>query len=53
MTESFIAIAAGAAVGGVFALIGVTAPAPPTLAGLLGIAGITAGYALVSSLLGR
>lgn len=53
MIYILIAFGGGLAVGGVFALIGATAPAPPNAAGLMGVVGITAGYALARALLGR
>jgi XapX domain-containing protein len=47
-----IGLVTGALVGAVFALAGAQAPAPPTAAGVVGVAGIAAGYALVRWLKG-
>ncbi|GAF64354.1 XapX domain-containing protein [Alkalihalobacillus trypoxylicola] len=44
MTEVFLALLAGLIVGIVFAWIKLPIPAPPTLAGIMGIIGIFIGY---------
>lgn len=44
--EQLLAILAGFIVGIVFSAIRLPIPAPPTLSGLLGIAGIYLGYVL-------
>jgi XapX domain-containing protein len=46
--HELLAIVAGAAVGVLFALMRLPIPAPPTIAGVLGIVGIFAGYWLVT-----
>lgn len=38
---------AGLVVGGVFGIAGLPVPAPPTVAGIIGIIGLAVGYALV------
>jgi XapX domain-containing protein len=52
MGEIIIALVTGGIVGAVFAIVGSTVPAPPNIAGLMGVVGITAGYAIVSSIKG-
>ena len=47
---SLIALLTGLVAGGVFAFFGVPIPAPPELAGILGIIGIFLGYQLVGYL---
>jgi len=44
--EWFFALVTGAVVGFAFAKLKLPVPAPPTLAGVLGIIGITFGYVL-------
>lgn len=46
-----MALATGFAVGAVFALLRVPVPAPPTLAGVLGILGLFLGYQFVKAFL--
>ncbi|BAB07525.1 XapX domain-containing protein [Halalkalibacterium halodurans] len=46
MQELLLAFVAGLAVGFLFALIKLPIPAPPALAGILGIVGIYVGYKL-------
>jgi len=46
----FVALLTGAIAGGVFGLVGVPIPAPPNLAGVLGIVGIFVGYRAVEYL---
>lgn len=46
------ALALGTAIGAVFALARQPVPAPPTLAGIMGIVGLWAGYSLLARLLG-
>lgn len=43
----FLAVATGVLAGAFFRLLGVPIPAPPNLAGVLGIVGIYLGYKLV------
>ena len=43
---------AGLGVGFIFAIMRLPIPAPPTLAGVLGIVGITVGYFLASKVIG-
>lgn len=50
--HELLAIVAGAALGFAFAIMKLPIPAPPTLAGVLGIVGITAGYYLASKVIG-
>jgi XapX domain-containing protein len=45
-------LAAGAACGVVFSLAGLPIPAPPVLAGVVGIIGVFAGYVFVQRLRG-
>lgn len=44
MQEIILALIAGAIVGFVFALIKLPIPAPPALAGVMGIVGVFLGY---------
>ncbi|MBM7095544.1 MULTISPECIES: XapX domain-containing protein [Alteribacter] len=48
MQEIFMALIAGLVVGFVFALIKLPIPAPPAIAGIVGIFGIYLGYKLFS-----
>jgi len=49
MNTTFVVLAtlAGITVGGLFAFFRIPVPAPPSLAGVMGIVGIWAGYRLV------
>ena len=49
MNSTFVVLAslAGLVVGGFFAFFRIPVPAPPTIAGVMGIVGIWAGYQLV------
>jgi XapX domain-containing protein len=49
MNTTFVLLAtlAGLTVGGFFAFLRIPVPAPPSLAGVMGIVGIWAGYQLV------
>jgi XapX domain-containing protein len=47
-----LSLIAGAALGFVFAIMRLPIPAPPTLAGVLGIVGITAGYFIAGKVFG-
>jgi len=49
MKEIIYSTLAGISVGALFAFLKVPAPAPPTLAGLMGIVGIFLGYILISN----
>lgn len=51
MRDLVVSLAVGAAVGMVFAVMRLPVPAPPTLAGVVGILGIFIGYRLVRWLL--
>lgn len=51
MTEA-MALVAGGVLGFLFAIMRLPIPAPPTLAGVLGIVGITVGYFIAGKLLG-
>lgn len=48
MKEIVLALLAGGAVGVLFSKVGLPVPAPPNLAGLMGIAGIMFGYILAN-----
>ena len=52
MIEVIKAIFTGASVGVIFALIGLPVPAPAVLAGVAGVFGLWAGYALVEFMRG-
>ncbi|MBO8142487.1 MAG: DUF1427 family protein [Firmicutes bacterium] len=52
MKELFAPLATGMIVGGVFALLKLPIPAPPTLSGVAGILGILFGYQLMHRFLG-
>ena len=52
MIDVLIATAVGMLVGGTFALFGAQVPAPPNIAGVMGVVGITLGYMLVANLKG-
>jgi len=49
MTE-WLALGSGVLAGAIFAFIKLPIPAPPSLAGLLGVVGITVGYMIVTKL---
>ncbi|WP_353893205.1 XapX domain-containing protein [Proteinivorax hydrogeniformans] len=44
MSQALIAVVAGTLVGFLFSKVNLPVPAPPNLAGLMGIAGIMIGY---------
>lgn len=48
MKDTILSFATGGVCGVVFALLKLPVPAPPVLAGIMGIVGLWAGYALVS-----
>lgn len=50
MMKALMALGTGAAAGGVFAVLDLPVPAPPTIAGLMGIAGLFMGYVVVNGL---
>lgn len=52
MTAALLALLAGAVAGALFAVVRLPVPAPPTIAGLLGIVGLWAGYSLVHAFIG-
>jgi XapX domain-containing protein len=51
MQEFFMAILTGFICGAVFALVKLPVPAPPVLAGVAGIFGLWAGYAILEKVL--
>ena len=51
MKEIFMTTLVGAVVGGVFSAFKLPIPAPPVFAGLMGIVGLWAGYAIVTKVL--
>jgi hypothetical protein len=48
--EIVISLISGLLVGGFFGAVGAAVPAPPNVAGVLGIVGITLGYAFMNFL---
>lgn len=48
----FQALAIGTLIGVIFALCKLPIPAPPTIAGVIGIMGITLGYLVIKSIYG-
>jgi XapX domain-containing protein len=52
MVEILFSFAIGGSVGLGFAFIGVPVPAPPTVAGVAGILGLTIGYMAIQGLRG-
>lgn len=48
-----VSLITGGIVGGAFALTSAPVPAPPVVAGVAGILGITLGYSLLRSVLGK
>jgi len=52
MIEILVSLGGGLAVGAFFSVIGAAVPAPPTIAGVAGILGITLGYILVTAIKG-
>ncbi len=53
MKDIFMAFLTGLITGAIFSLIKLPIPAPPTLAGVMGIVGIFVGYIIVKHLTGR
>ena len=51
MRDLIVSLAVGTAVGMVFAVMRLPVPAPPSVAGVMGILGIFIGYSLVKRLL--
>jgi XapX domain-containing protein len=49
-TTVFLALVAGTLTGALFAYLRVPVPAPPTLAGMMGIVGVFLGYRIVNAL---
>lgn len=47
---ALLALLTGIIAGGLFAFVGVPIPAPPTIAGVLGIVGIYLGFKLIDRL---
>lgn len=52
MVETLFAFAVGSIVGLLFAVLGVPVPAPPTIAGVAGILGLTIGYSVIVGMRG-
>lgn len=50
MKEVILATLTGIVVGGIFSFFRLPIPAPPTLAGIMGIIGIFIGYVLVKAI---
>ena len=48
--QEIISLLSGIGVGAVFGFVGAAVPAPPNIAGILGIVGITVGYMVASRL---
>jgi XapX domain-containing protein len=48
MLTAALALLTGTVCGAVFALVKLPIPAPPTIAGLLGVVGVWAGFALIT-----
>lgn len=53
MREIILALVTGFIAGAVFAGLKLPVPAPPTLAGVMGIVGLFLGYLMVNRWLGR
>lgn len=53
MFEIVVSLLSGLLVGVFFGAVGATVPAPPNVAGVMGIVGITLGYAFISLLKGK
>lgn len=47
MRSALLSLFAGGAFGVMFALLRLPVPAPPTIAGVLGVVGVTLGYLIV------
>lgn len=52
MAEILFSFGIGGAVGLVLAFVGVPVPAPPTVAGVSGILGLTVGYIVIQGMRG-
>lgn len=50
MMQEIISLATGLGVGAVFGFAGAAVPAPPNVAGILGIVGITLGYVAMTAI---
>ncbi len=48
MNQIILAFTVGAIVGGVFSFFKLPLPAPPTIAGIMGILGLFCGYMIIS-----
>lgn len=48
MQQEIVSLVSGAVVGLLFGIAGAAVPAPPNIAGLLGIVGITVGYSAIA-----
>ena len=51
MKEIFLSILTGSVCGVVFALMRLPVPAPPVIAGVAGIVGLWAGYAIIANIM--
>ena len=51
MRDIFLTTLVGAVVGGIFSAFKLPIPAPPVFAGLMGIVGLWAGYAIVTKVI--
>lgn len=47
MIEALLSLGAGIILGVAFALLGAPVPAPPSIAGVAGVLGLTLGYILI------
>jgi XapX domain-containing protein len=52
MRETILSVLTGGVAGVLFALLKLPVPAPPVFAGVAGIVGLWAGYALITRLFG-
>lgn len=50
MSEALASLGVGAALGAAFCFTGLPIPAPPTVAGIVGVVGVWLGYTMAQSL---
>ncbi len=50
MNQAFLAAISGLIVGGLFSLLNLPIPAPPTLSGVMGIVGIYVGFMITKTI---